>query len=285
MNLVQDGPVVNTGRRARNRAARHKQLIQAAGAILAEDGMSNLTMQAVAERVDCAVGTIYTYFESKSALLAALQAEAIRVLTDSYDTAAQSWDIYLDRDDVDPQVAALSRILGLGRLFLSWPELHPREFDFLQMLLVSREEIITIDDAMPVVPQALMLLSEGRVLIDAAVDCGALRLNPDLPGDDSLSRTLRWAGGLDGAVLVSAAGDLAYDIDPGTFDRSEIGIRLTIDLLSAWGASSDDIHLAMEAVDLMDGEGMLLPRPITPEVADEPAEERVDEPSDVGART
>jgi AcrR family transcriptional regulator len=284
MNLVQDTGVVNTGRRARNRAARHKQLIGAAGSILAEEGLGSLTMQAVADRVDCAVGTIYTYFNSKSALLAALQSEAIRVLTDSYDTAAERWDGFLDRDDIDPQVAALSRILGLGRLFLSWPDLHPREFDFLQMLLVSREEIITIDDAMPVVPQALMLLSEGRVLIDAAVDCGALRLNPDLPGDDSLSRTLRWAGGLDGAVLVSAAGDLAYDIDPGTFDRSEIGIRLTIDLLSAWGARADDIHVAMDMVDRMNAEGNLIPRPPA-EPADNqspPAEPDADGPEPVG---
>lgn len=277
--------MVNTGRRARNRAARHTQLLQAAGAILAEEGLGNLTMQAVAERVDCAVGTIYTYFESKSALLAALQGEAIRVLTDSYDTAAQSWDDFLDRDDVDPQVAALSRILGLGRLFLSWPELHPREFDFLQMLLVSREELITIDDAMSVVPQALMLLSEGRVLIDAAVDCGALRLDPDAPGDDSLSRTLRWAGGLDGAVLVSAAGDLAYDIDPGTFDRTEIGIRLTIDLLGAWGASSDDLHLAMATVDLMDTAGMLLPHPSVPEGVEAHTDAPVDPQPDEEART
>ncbi len=79
--------MVNTGRRARNRATRLQQLIDAASAIVAEKGLDGLTMQEVAERVDCAVGTIYTYFASKSALLAALQVNAIRVLGESYEQA------------------------------------------------------------------------------------------------------------------------------------------------------------------------------------------------------
>lgn len=255
--------MVNTGRRARNRATRHKGLIEAAGALVAEQGIAKLTMQAVADRVDCAVGTIYTYFESKSAMLAALQAEAIRVLAESYNAAAESWDEGLESEpgEVEPEVAALARILCFGRLFLAWPDLHPQEFDFLQMLLLAREEYITIEDARPVVPQALMLLSEGRVLIDSAVECGALRMNPDNPGDDSLSRTLRWAGGLEGAVLVAGAGQYALDLDPGVFDRREVGERLTADFLSSWGARSDDVHVAVEVVDRIDAAGLLIPEP------------------------
>jgi AcrR family transcriptional regulator len=259
VDLPQDEAVVNTGRRARNRATRHRQIIDATSAILAEQGLANLTMGEVAERVDCAVGTIYTYFKSKSALLAALQGDALRVLTDSYDSAAETWDGFLDEHDTDPKVAALARILGLGRLFLAWPDLHPREFDFLQMLLVSREEIITRDDALALVPQALMLFSEVRVLIDAAVTDGALDMDPDAPGDDSLSRTLRWVGGLDGAAIVSTAGDLAFDLDPASFDRRGIGSSLTIDLMRAWGASPEDLSQAIEVVDRMDREGRLLP--------------------------
>lgn len=55
-----------TGRRARNRIARHDQLMTASMEILAQEGVEGLTMMAVAERVGCAVGTIYTYFDSKS---------------------------------------------------------------------------------------------------------------------------------------------------------------------------------------------------------------------------
>ena len=237
-------------------------------------------MQAVADRVDCAVGTIYTYFNSKSALLAALQSEAIRVLTDSYDSAAESWDRFLDHDDMDPQVAALSRILGLGRLFLSWPELHPREFDFLQMLLVSREETITIDDAMPVVPQALMLLAEGRVLRSTLPSTAAP--SDSTPTSPATTASRAPCGGQEGSTVPCSSpppAGAAYDIDPGTFDRSEIGVRLTIDLLSAWGARADDLHVAMDVVDRMDAEGVLVPRPTPPEPAETP-----DRPDESDAR-
>ena len=251
--------MTNTGRRARNRAARHQQLIDAAGAILAEEGLANLTMQGVADRVDCAVGTIYTYFASKSALLAALQSNAIRVLADSHEAAAAQWDHALDEAALGERPAALARMLAQGRLFVAWPGLHPREFDFLQMLITSREEIITVEDAMAVVPQALMLLAESRVLIDAAVDAGALRLDPDRPGDDSLSRTLRWVGGLDGAVLVSAAGALATTIDPDAFDRHRMAELLTLDLMVAWGAGAEDVAAARTTVAAMESAGTLLP--------------------------
>ena len=85
-------PTRPTGRRARNRAARHDQLMAAATDIVTNDGLHGLTMKAVAERVGCAVGTIYTYFNSKSALLSALQVSAIQTLMDSYHEAAEIWE-------------------------------------------------------------------------------------------------------------------------------------------------------------------------------------------------
>lgn len=219
-------------------------------------------MQAVADRVDCAVGTIYTYFSSKSALLAALQSNAIRVLADSHEQAASSWDDGLEELQVDYQVAALVRTIALTRLFTAWPDLQPNEFDFLQMLITSRESAITAQDAMAVAPQALVVMSEGRVLIDAAVDVGAIRQDPERPGDDSLSRTVRWIAGLDGAVLVAAASKLVADLDPDAFGRRHMAERLTADLLLAWGASKSQIEMAFEVVTRLEAGGQLLPERI-----------------------
>lgn len=271
-----------SGRRARNRAARHQQLIDAASAIVAEKGLDDLTMQEVADRVDCAVGTIYTYFSSKSALLAALQSTAIRVLADSHEQAATQWDAFLesgsperaalDRGDTDgpdtarpetadlaPDVITLARIVALSRLFAAWPDLQPREFDFLQMLIASHEQVISVEDAMAIAPQALVLFTEARVLIAAAVESDALRHDPDRPGDDDLSRTVRWISGLDGAVMVAAAAALVADLDPDAFDRRHIAENITADLLSAWGADPDQLHVAFEVVDHMEAAGELLP--------------------------
>ncbi|MGI9578088.1 MAG: TetR/AcrR family transcriptional regulator, partial [Microthrixaceae bacterium] len=108
--------MVNTGRRARNRAARNKQITEAASAILAEGGIEALTMQDVADRVDCAVGTIYTYFSSKSALLSALQLEAIRVLVESHDAAAEKWEQHFSEAGTDAELAAVGRLLASTRV-------------------------------------------------------------------------------------------------------------------------------------------------------------------------
>jgi AcrR family transcriptional regulator len=251
--------MVNTGRRARNRALRHQQLIDAASAIISEVGLDGLTMQAVADRVDCAVGTIYTYFASKSALLAALQSNAIRVLADSYERAAASWDDALDASAMDDDTAALARIVAIGRLFTAWPDLHPREFEFLQMLIATREQLITFEDLKAVVPQALLLLSEARVLIDAAAELGALRMDPDVPGDDSMSRTIRFIGGMDAAILVAEASIAVRDLDPDVFDRRRIAENTMRDYLLAWGATPARVGAAFAAIDEIDSRQALIP--------------------------
>src|SRR6476661_1943441 len=144
-----------TGRRARNRIARHDQLLRSASEITNEVGLDGLTMQAVADRVDCAVGTIYTYFESKSALIAALQISAIQTLLGTYHASAARWDEALE--DTDEAVAALVHLIAFGRLFVAGPDVHPREFELLQMLITSRERVVSTDDSVAVVPHAMIL--------------------------------------------------------------------------------------------------------------------------------
>ncbi|MCP4435684.1 MAG: helix-turn-helix transcriptional regulator [Actinomycetia bacterium] len=254
--------MANTGRRARNRAARHKQITEAASAILSEEGIAALTMQEVADRVDCAVGTIYTYFNSKSALLAALQMDAIRVLADSHEAAASAWEERFEAMDVDPQVAAVTRMFALTKLLLSWPELQPREFDFLQVLITTQEEVISMEDAVTVIPQALTLFAEGRVLIDAAVDLGVFDCDPDRPGDDGRGRTVRWMAATEGSVLVAQAGASVADIDPDAWNRFNVGLRNVADLMMAWGASRELIEAATSALDDLEAADKLLPAAI-----------------------
>ena len=254
--------MVNTGRRARNRAARNRQITESASAILAEGGIEALTMQEVADRVDCAVGTIYTYFASKSALLAALQSDAIRVLADSHENAASTWEEHFEATGTPAEVAAITRLFAIAELLLSWPELQPREFDFLQILITSQQKVINPEDAMGVAPQALTLFAEGRVLIDSAVELGVLGHDPDRPGDDSLSRTVRWMAAIEGAVMVANAAALVKDLDPDAFDRHMIGRRCTKDILMAWGATPDSVEQGCAKIEEMRQAGTLLPQGI-----------------------
>jgi AcrR family transcriptional regulator len=255
--------MVNTGRRERNRAARHSHLVSAAGAIVAENGLDGLTMGAVAKRVGCAVGTIYTYFSSKSALLASLQFEAIRVLAESYERAASQWDDALDTMDMEEPTAALARMIAMSRLFVSWQHIQPLEFDFLQMLSMSPDQQLEPKDSAAVVPMVLALFAEGRVLHDRAVEVGAICQDLDRPGDDSTSRTVRWVAALEGAILVdNATSGVTGDLDPEAFSQDFITHRLTADFLTAWGAPERVLEAAFEVTELMAKNGTLLPEVI-----------------------
>ena len=244
-----------TGRRARNRAARHDQLLAAATELVAESGLDGLTMQALSERVDCAVGTIYTYFPSKSALVASLMGDAIRHLMDTYHLAAARWDGELD--DVDEPTAALTRILAFTQLFVASRDLHPREFEFLQMLITTPESLIDPNDVASVLPQSLAFLADIHQLLEAAVQVGAL--SPATGDDESFRRTLRWTGAIHGALLVSNVANVSGLPNADAFSASGLADSITRDLMLAWGAEPATLADAEAELAILSADGVIVP--------------------------
>ena len=234
------------GRRAQNRVARNHDLLLAATEIIATEGVEGLTMQAVADNVGCAVGTIYTYFESKSALLSALQLAAIQTLLDTFTTSAESWERAISKADLDPVTAALVRLVAIGQMLVAAGDIHEREFDLLQMLISTPADLTTDSDRQEVIPLALELLDTVRQLIDHANSVGALSLPSS---DSSVSRAIRWAGGINGALLVSNVGIEANRKNPPLFDGQALALSLAQDLLVSWGAPLDDLESANIFVD------------------------------------
>lgn len=278
------------GRRAANRAARYEQLMSAASEIVSTDGLDGLTMQAVADRVECAVGTIYTYFESKSSLLTALQIAAIETLGTSFRRSRALWDEDMADSELDEPTKALVRLVAFGHLFTNAPSLHPREFELLQVLLSTRRRETSDEDARRVLPFALGLINEFRLLIEAAVEQGALRPESATASfeDHSLGRTVRWAGALNGALLVSNVAAVPEDESgqttelPGfgdVFDGRMLALRVGRDLLAGWGAPEDRLVEAKAFVErLRSSDRIAVSGDGPPEAArdpeGEPAEER-----------
>ena len=238
------------GRRAQNRATRHAQLMAAATEIISTKGLDGLTMQSVAEIVDCAVGTIYTYFPSKTALLSELQIAAIKTLQATFDASFAAWDEQLAEIGTPDELAALVRLVGFGHLFTAGPTLHPREFELLQVL-ISTPNLESGDDGPDVLPHALALINDFRVLVDRAVELGELEQGSHGDSDDpvevSLSRTLRWAGGLNGALLVSNAHS-DDRLVPQLLDGRTLALQLANDLLRGWGAQPERLQAATAVV-------------------------------------
>ena len=75
--------------------------------LLTEKGLESLTMEAVAEVVGIAKGTVYNYFRSKEELLVAVHDRAVRALFDEVDALFARPQLVWPH--VDPQRASVVR--------------------------------------------------------------------------------------------------------------------------------------------------------------------------------
>ncbi len=237
-------------RRTRKREARRDALLDLAADLVEAQGVDGVTMAALAEAADYAPASLYTYFGSRSALLAALQRRALASLGAMVDERLRSWDSSLAsvRPPPDLRVAALARLLAFSDLFLAAPESHPRQFLLQQQLLVASDAQDTADAA-SVVPAAMLVLDTPRRLLQAAVAAGALGQHHPVadplgePVDGALARTLAWVVALNGALLVDK---LSTGL-PTTGVR--LGAELTDSLLRGWGADAGALDDARTLAD------------------------------------
>ena len=77
-------------RRVRTRAATRAAILDAARRVAARDGARNLSLRAAAAEAGFAPAALYSYFESKDALLLALAAEDLVVISRAMRSAAES---------------------------------------------------------------------------------------------------------------------------------------------------------------------------------------------------
>jgi AcrR family transcriptional regulator len=233
------GPATPPDRRTRKRQARRDHLLDLAAELVEAHGVDGVTMAALAEAADYAPASLYTYFGSRSALLAALQQRALVTLGEAAEAHLAAWDAALAAraEASPPAAAALARLWAFSDLFLAAPVDHPREFRLQQQLLVTPGAEETAD-AVAVVPAAMNVLDVPRRLLAAATDTGALHphrivLDPlGQPIDGALVRTFSWIVALNGALLVDG---LTTGL-PAT--GATLGTEITHSLLRGWGADA-----------------------------------------------
>jgi AcrR family transcriptional regulator len=245
-DVPSENVAASQDRRTRKRDARRDHLLDLASDLVETVGVDGVTMAALAEAADYAPASLYTYFASRSALLAALQQRALAVLGAVAQGHLAAWDRALaDRPvAVTDRVASLARLVAFSELFLAAPHDHPREFRLQQQLLVSVGAEDTADAA-TVVPAAMVVLDAPRRLLAAAESTGALHSQGPLadpidePIDGALVRTFVWIVALNGALM---ADGLTTGL-PTT--GTALGRVLTDTLLRGWGADGaelDDAH-------------------------------------------
>jgi AcrR family transcriptional regulator len=237
------------GRRQRNRLERHRAFLATAKRVVAAEGLDALTMQRLAAELDCAVGTAYTYFPSKSALVAEVQADAIETLAGSYLLFRARFDAEA-ADGATPALAALAHVLGFGRFWIATAETFPEESRLLQLLMSEPSTATIVDEDLGrVLPSALRLLDHARAAFAQAASTGALA------DGDPMERAVRLAAALNGVLLL----DRLTRVDADLFDGPRHAVALLADLLRAWGADPDLLAAATTRIDDLARRGPLAP--------------------------
>ncbi len=212
------------------RTTRRLQYLEAATSILIEDGVDALTMMAIAKRVDAAVGTIYSYFPSKSGLLAELQRNAFEFLSEVWQRALGRWTAELALED-----SAID--LPLARVILY------KDFNFqcrdafpLQNELQAVFTKVSLDpeDLHRAMPAASELFARVYGVIEHAQSKGSLDT-----AASAFDRSILYGLSLHGVVSIYALPGAATFLDPEHYAS-----MLTFDLLRSWGADASALETA-----------------------------------------
>jgi TetR/AcrR family tetracycline transcriptional repressor len=205
--------------------------------IATAEGLDAVTMQRLATELDCAVGTIYTYFPSKSALVAEVQQQAIERLTRSY---LQLGD---ELEGADP----LTHVVAIARFWIDIVRTYPEETRLLQLLMSQGERALGPEDVLRVAPGALRHLELAREPIAAATVAGALGAG------DPWARTITLVAAINGVLQVSR---LAH-LDPELLNGERLARALVDDVLTGWGADRGALAHAHASVDALAAGGPL----------------------------
>jgi AcrR family transcriptional regulator len=268
MNLVHNLNVVHLravpdDRRRRSRDQRRSQVLAAAHTVVIRDGLQGLTMQAVADELDCAVGTLYTYFTSKAELEAGLQARAVATLGASLRTGMQRWDAHLDADGLPGSLAALVRLVAFGSFWSAASVVLADECGLARQMLATRVPGTdrtgtdrtgavgtgrTRSDLAEVLDD---LVSRPAALLTDAVVAGVLT-----PGDDQ-ARALVWLSSMNAVLDL----DGLAAVDRHLFRVANLMRLLTRSLLVGWGADPEQCEVADAHVERLAAAGPMAPVP------------------------
>jgi AcrR family transcriptional regulator len=231
-----DGPRPYSGTAARDelRWRRSRAILSTALDILTTDGHEALTMQRIADTLECGVATIYRLFPSKDALIGELQLDALALLRESWEAGLDHLDQTMHAAAMAERDSALTRALAAGWFWVAAERRFPHEVEMSRRVVVDRATEVPEAQAVRILTACLDLFERGRACLDAAVHAGALA-----PGD----------GGERGVVLVSTIFGIAVTIgdarwDLPVMDRDRLAREAVAGHLVTWGAAREAVEAA-----------------------------------------
>ncbi len=153
-----------TERREKRRLALRETILEAAQAIVRDDGLATLTIRKLAERIDYSPAALYAHFESREVLLAALCREGFAALRVALETAAAA--------NAEPRARLLALALAYVRCALASPDTYRLIFMEDPVLTKGVFQTVETDDG----ARALALIVAPFAELRAA---GTLRRSAD----------------------------------------------------------------------------------------------------------
>jgi len=216
--------------RARRRERRRDEIVNAALALLGEEGLDGLTMARLAAELDLTPGALYRYFSGKDALVVEMQAVCLDVMMTRFEATTPS-------PPSNPIVAALAEILRVAWFYAELPREDPSAYRLISLTLANPDPVVADEAAVRVrepLERALTMVADRLV---SAADVGALSAG------DAISRSvLLWAS-VQGVVQTGKLDRLA----PGFFAPILRVTQLLEALLLGWGAPAVHLTRALAA--------------------------------------
>ena len=221
-------------RRERKRQARREQFLDAGLDLVIEEGLDTLTVARLAASLDVAVGSLYSHFDSKAALVSALQRRALSQflaeLSEERNLAGR-WRTGERRDgptEPGPH-AALFDILVVQTAWLRDAARRPERHGLMDALLASARPIPSIREARALESALAPLLAVLADVVAVAVTQGALER-----GDAGQRAQLMWA-----AVRGLTHNRRRDRLQPPALQADALTTSLLWTLLVGWGAEPE----------------------------------------------
>jgi AcrR family transcriptional regulator len=128
----------NRDRRAERREATRREILDAAWQIAREQGLTQITLREIGQRVGMQAPSLYSHFESKNAIYDAMYAQGWREVVEDYDrrpappAEARRALLWLAEAFFDFSVADLARYQLMNRA--SIPDFRPSEESYAQAI-------------------------------------------------------------------------------------------------------------------------------------------------------
>jgi len=176
-------------RRAREKAQRRREILDAARQEFFERGFHHPTVDDVAARAQVSKGTIYLYFESKEEILAHLLLDGLDLLLGDMEAAS----------DPENSLPAEDCLRTLALAYLSFSQLHPNYFRLIIAFDRGRfEELIPHELYEEVLEKSMFGLALLTQTIDRGKKTGAFRVDDPWQAAGSV-----WAA-LNGVLVLMA---------------------------------------------------------------------------------